>query len=95
MRNTTPLAYTAVPIDVTSYSGHDSIDGSGHCVKFPEQEIHMPTLIETPEHLGEAVRHTRKALSLTQPQLALAAGVGGNAQRIESRRQPDTGGPGR
>ena len=36
----------------------------------------MPTPIETPEHLGDVVRHTRKALSLTQPQLALAAGVG-------------------
>lgn len=36
----------------------------------------MPTLIETPEHLGDVVRHIRKALSLTQPQLALAAGVG-------------------
>ena len=36
----------------------------------------MPTQIETPEHLGDAVRQTRKALSLTQPQLALAAGVG-------------------
>ncbi len=45
-------------------------------MKFPEQEIHMPTLIETPEQLGDVVRHTRKALSLTQPQLALAAGVG-------------------
>lgn len=36
----------------------------------------MPTLIETPEHLGDVVRQTRKALRLTQPQLALAAGVG-------------------
>ena len=36
----------------------------------------MPTPIETPEHLGNVVRHNRKALSLTQPQLALAAGVG-------------------
>jgi len=36
----------------------------------------MPAPIETPEHLGDVVRHTRKALSLTQPQLALAAGVG-------------------
>lgn len=36
----------------------------------------MPTLIETPQHLGDAVRHARKALGLTQPQLALAAGVG-------------------
>ena len=36
----------------------------------------MPTPIETPKHLGDVVRHARKALSLTQPQLALAAGVG-------------------
>ena len=36
----------------------------------------MPTQIETPEHLGDVVRQTRKALSLTQPQLARAAGVG-------------------
>jgi HTH-type transcriptional regulator/antitoxin HipB len=36
----------------------------------------MPTPIETPEHLGDVVRRARKALSLTQPQLALAAGVG-------------------
>ena len=36
----------------------------------------MVTLIETPQHLGEIVRKARKALRLTQPQLALAAGVG-------------------
>ncbi len=36
----------------------------------------MPTLIDTPQHLGNAVRQARKALGLTQPQLALAAGVG-------------------
>ena len=36
----------------------------------------MPTQIVTPEHLGDVVRQTRKALGLTQPQLALAAGVG-------------------
>lgn len=36
----------------------------------------MTTFIETPQHLGEIVRKTRKALRLTQPQLALAAGVG-------------------
>ena len=36
----------------------------------------MTTLIETPQHLGDVVRQARKALSLTQPQLALAAGVG-------------------
>jgi y4mF family transcriptional regulator len=36
----------------------------------------MTTFIETPRHLGEIVRKARKALRLTQPQLALAAGVG-------------------
>lgn len=36
----------------------------------------MHILIETPRHLGQAVRQARKALGLTQPQLALAAGVG-------------------
>jgi y4mF family transcriptional regulator len=36
----------------------------------------MPTRIDTPETLGQAVRGARKQLSLTQPQLALAAGVG-------------------
>ncbi len=36
----------------------------------------MPTLIDTPEQLGHTVRKARKALGLTQPQLALAAGVG-------------------
>ena len=36
----------------------------------------MPTLIDTPEQLGHTVRKARKALNLTQPQLALAAGVG-------------------
>ena len=30
----------------------------------------------TPHELGQAVRSTRKKLGLTQPQLALAAGVG-------------------
>lgn len=36
----------------------------------------MHTPIETPQQLGDIVRRTRKALGLTQPQLALAAGVG-------------------
>lgn len=36
----------------------------------------MPTLIETSRHLGDIVRRTRKGWGLTQPQLALAAGVG-------------------
>lgn len=36
----------------------------------------MAELIKTPQHLGKIVRRDRKALRLTQPQLALAAGVG-------------------
>lgn len=35
----------------------------------------MPS-IQTPQHLGSALRAARKQLGLTQPQLALAAGVG-------------------
>ena len=34
------------------------------------------TLIRSPQQLGTALRAARKQLSLTQPQLALAAGVG-------------------
>jgi y4mF family transcriptional regulator len=34
------------------------------------------TSIDTPAALGQAARAARKQLSLTQPQLALAAGVG-------------------
>ncbi len=36
----------------------------------------MPTTIDTPAALGEVARAARKQLGLTQPQLALAAGVG-------------------
>lgn len=36
----------------------------------------MGTLIDSPTSLGAAVRAARKQLALTQPQLALAAGVG-------------------
>jgi len=36
----------------------------------------MTTRIDTPESLGQAVRGARKQLNLTQPQLAMAAGVG-------------------
>ena len=36
----------------------------------------MTTLINTPAALGAAVHDARKRLGLTQPQLALAAGVG-------------------
>lgn len=36
----------------------------------------MATLINTPAALGTAVHAARKQLGLTQPQLALAAGVG-------------------
>ncbi|MDH4393210.1 MAG: helix-turn-helix transcriptional regulator [Aquabacterium sp.] len=34
------------------------------------------TVIDTPATLGQAARSARKQLGLTQPQLALAAGVG-------------------
>jgi HTH-type transcriptional regulator / antitoxin HipB len=34
------------------------------------------TTIQSPQQLGDAVRTARKQLGLTQPQLALAAGVG-------------------
>ena len=34
------------------------------------------TSIRSPQQLGDALRAARKQLSLTQPQLALAAGVG-------------------
>lgn len=36
----------------------------------------MPTVIDNPTSLGRAARTARKQLCLTQPQLALAAGVG-------------------
>jgi len=36
----------------------------------------MLTSVNTPHELGRAVRSARKSLGLTQPQLALAAGVG-------------------
>lgn len=34
------------------------------------------TLVDSPKALGQAARAARKQLGLTQPQLALAAGVG-------------------
>lgn len=36
----------------------------------------MAIVIDSPTSLGQAVRTARKQLGLTQPQLALAAGVG-------------------
>ena len=36
----------------------------------------MATLIDPPGDLGQTVRTARKALGLTQPRLALSAGVG-------------------
>lgn len=36
----------------------------------------MSATIHSPESLGSAIRAARKSLSLTQPQLALAADVG-------------------
>ena len=45
--------------------------------KFPVREIQQAmTSIHSPQQLGDAIRAARKQLSLTQPQLALAAGVG-------------------
>lgn len=44
--------------------------------KNPDQEMSSVTLIENPAALGAAARAARKKLGLTQPQLALAAGVG-------------------
>ena len=34
------------------------------------------TTIKSPQELGDALRYARKRLGLTQPRLALAAGVG-------------------
>jgi len=45
-------------------------------VIIPEGEIFMMTKIDTPISLGLAARTARKRLGLTQPQLALASGVG-------------------
>ena len=36
----------------------------------------MTTTIQSPQQLGKVLRTARKQLGLTQPQLALAAGVG-------------------
>jgi HTH-type transcriptional regulator/antitoxin HipB len=36
----------------------------------------MPTIVNNPASLGQAARAARKQLGLTQPQLALASGVG-------------------
>jgi y4mF family transcriptional regulator len=46
---------------------------------FPSGKFEKPkamTSIRSPQQLGDAVRAARKQLGLTQPQLALAAGVG-------------------
>jgi len=40
------------------------------------QANHLMSTIQTTEQLGAALRTARKQLGLTQPQLALAAGVG-------------------
>ena len=46
------------------------------CVVFPEEAIFMITKTDTPIALGLAARTARKKLCLTQPQLAMASGVG-------------------
>ncbi|MFK8082336.1 MAG: helix-turn-helix transcriptional regulator [Granulosicoccus sp.] len=40
------------------------------------QEQTLPPVIDSPKALGTALRKTRKQLGLTQPELALASGVG-------------------
>ena len=54
-----------------------SCSEASSAAKFPEREIQQAmTSIHSPQQLGEALRTARRQLSLTQPQLALAAGVG-------------------
>ena len=54
-----------------------SCSEASSAAKFPEREIQQAmTSIHSPQQLGEALRTARKQLALTQPQLALAAGVG-------------------
>lgn len=43
---------------------------------FKQDIISMTTPINTPAAIGQAALNARKRLGLTQPQLALAAGVG-------------------
>ncbi len=43
---------------------------------FPIGKLKIMTSIRSPQQLGNALRAARKQLGLTQPQLALAAGVG-------------------
>lgn len=43
---------------------------------FPNGKLKTMTSIRSPQQLGHALRAARKQLGLTQPRLALAAGVG-------------------
>lgn len=43
---------------------------------FPNGKLKAMTSIRSPRQLGDALRVARKQIGLTQPQLALAAGVG-------------------
>lgn len=43
---------------------------------FPNGKLLVMTSIKSPQQLGSVLRAARKQLGLTQPQLALAAGVG-------------------
>ena len=48
-------------------------------LKFPERvlfNVFNMTIIASPQTLGSALRAARKRMGLTQPELALAAGVG-------------------
>jgi HTH-type transcriptional regulator/antitoxin HipB len=63
--------------EVISRSGIMSCSEASSVAKFPEREIQQAmTSIHSPQQLGDAIRIARKQLALTQPQLALAAGVG-------------------
>jgi y4mF family transcriptional regulator len=64
-------------IENISRSGIKACQESSFATKFPEREIWKTmTSIRSSQQLGDAIRTARKQLALTQPQLALAAGVG-------------------
>jgi HTH-type transcriptional regulator/antitoxin HipB len=65
-----PLAWRYFPI------GKFSLDPSRKIPIFPDREIAMSQAVSDPPTLGRVVRETRRALALTQPGLALSAGVG-------------------
>jgi y4mF family transcriptional regulator len=64
-------------VDKNSRSGNTPCLEANFSTKFTDREIlQTMTSIHSPQQLGDAIRTARKQLALTQPQLALAAGVG-------------------